>query len=74
LNNARSHVLRLPEGVDARQAAEALCGFGSAADIGWPEGDGDWLPLEHGDGWIQRGAITEVQIVDWIEQPSEIYT
>jgi hypothetical protein len=73
LTNGRAHVLRLPEGVEAKAAADVLCGLHSAAEAGWSEGAGDWLPFDEGDGWIRRDAIVEVAVVDWVETPTELY-
>jgi hypothetical protein len=72
LSNGRSHVLQLPQDVDPRVAAEALCGLRSAAEAGWLEADGEWLPFEQGEGWLRRSAISEIAIVEWVES-AEIY-
>jgi hypothetical protein len=74
LANGRAHVLRLPEGVDAYAAAEALCGLRSPHDVGWADGIGEWLQCEAGEGWVRRDAIAEVSVVDWVDTPTEIYT
>ena len=73
LSNGRAHTLRLPADLDPRIAAEVLCGIRSAKEAGWPEGAGEWLPFDEGDGWVRREAIAEVAIVDWAETPTEIY-
>ena len=74
LANGRSHVLRLPEGMDAHAAAEALCGLRSAQDAGWPDGIGEWLQCDAGEGWVRRDAIAEVSVVDWVDTPTAVYS
>jgi hypothetical protein len=73
LVNGRAHVLRLPDGVDAQAAAQVLFGLRSGSEVGWPDGDGDWLPFDEGDGRLRRDTIAEVSVVDWVESPTEIY-
>ena len=73
LLNGRAHVLKLPEGVDVRAAAESLCGLRDPGEAGWPDGSGEWLPFDDGDGWLRRSAIAEVAVVDWVETPTELY-
>jgi hypothetical protein len=74
LQNGRSHVLRLPESVAPDRAALVLAGLQTGAEAGWPEADErEWLRFDQGDGWLRRSAVVEVELVDWAEEPTEIY-
>ena len=69
LNNGRSHILRIPEGVTARDLASALRGVTVATDLKWDDDD-EWLELERGDAWVRRDAVAELAIVDYPDDPS----
>ena len=73
LNNGRAHLLRVPDDVDVKAAAEVLCGLRPASDLAWPDGAEEWLPFDEGDGWVRRDSIVEVAVVDFVETPTEIY-
>jgi hypothetical protein len=73
LTNGRSHVLRLPEDVAAEDAADVLRGGRTGAEVGWPDGDAEWLRFDQGEGWVHRSAIAELELVSWYEEPTELY-
>jgi hypothetical protein len=67
LANGRSHILKLPDGLAPQDAAAALRGEPGAPE--WAEGAGEWLAIEQGEAWVRRGAIAEVAVVDYPEDP-----
>ena len=67
LNNGRSHVLALPAGITAEEAAAVLVGEPHDADVSWPAEGAEWLRLQFGTGWVHRGAIAEIQVVDYAD-------
>lgn len=67
LANGRSHILKLPEGLAPQDAVAVLRGVPGAPD--WPDGAGEWLPLEQGEAWVRRDAIAEVAVVDFPADP-----
>jgi hypothetical protein len=65
LVNARSHVVDVPEDVDAATAAAVLRGERSGAEVGWAVGESEWLSFGNGQGWVRRDAIAEIAVVDY---------
>jgi hypothetical protein len=70
LTNGRSHVLDVPDGVPVEDAAAVIRGERNGSEVGWEQGDGDWLPFGNGFGWAHRSAVAEIAIVDYApEEP-----
>jgi hypothetical protein len=65
LTNGRSHVVDLPDGLDARTAAEVVRGVRRGAEVGWEAGDAQWLQVGNGQGWVNRDSLAEVLLVEY---------
>jgi hypothetical protein len=73
LLNGRSHSIALADDVDPDDALDVLRGRRTGAEIGWPDGDAEWLPSQDGMGWIRRDAVVEAVVVDWPETRNDVW-
>jgi hypothetical protein len=65
LVNGRSHVLDLPDEVAAADAVAVIRGERSGSEIGWDQGDGDWLSFGAGFGWARKSTVAEIALVEF---------
>jgi hypothetical protein len=72
LTNGRSHVLDLPDEISAADAAAVIRGERPGSEIGWEQGDGDWLPFGTGFGWVSKSAVAEISLVEYTAD-EEVY-
>jgi hypothetical protein len=77
LTNGRSHAIDLPEGIAAEDAAAVLRGARTGSEIGWPDGDAEWISFGNGQGWVRRETIAELALVEYFpDEPaygSQVY-
>lgn len=70
LTNGRSHLLDAPESVAPELVVAVIRRERLAAEVGWPEGDAEWLGFGNGQGWVRRESIAEIMLVDYLpEEP-----
>ena len=65
LTNGRSQVLDLPDGVVTADAVAVIRGERRGSEIGWDQGDSEWLPFGSGFGWVSKNAVAEISIVEY---------
>jgi len=70
LMNGRSHMLDVPEGMEAAVAAAVVRGERSGSDAGWSDGEARWLSFGQGQGWLHRDSIAEIVLVDYADDAS----
>ena len=44
------------------------CGERAASEVGWDEGDAEWLAFGNGQRWVRRDSIAEIMLVDYIPE------